>query len=458
MIARNKPAVDAGVATELPPRGRNRGNFVRVPDSYRTFSRGWAFRPKGQDEQAIEHLKAAAATLAGKPEFQVQIGQAAFRLQDLAMAERSFAAAVALDPDLAAARTGLAAVALERHDWPATERHALAAIAIDFQTPLAHLLLADARLRQGRFAEADTALQVACRLAGDWLPAREMRARLWSGVHGHPNKASTEADLAAAIVRGEARAARRAEFLDTAHQSARRLLADTYALLGAQTARRLNARPADRPEPCETIVLVSGLPRSGTSLVMQMLARGGAPILTDGHREADADNPEGYLEWKPLLRLPQHPEVLRLASGRVLKLLTPMVPYLPRRYQYRVIFLERPIDEVVASQLAMRQRAGRPGHANPLKMRAALASHGQAALKHLREAARAEVLVVPYPALISNPVGWAARMATMLGPDIVRYPDLMADAVHPELYRQRDTTPDAIASGLAIEDAAVDIH
>ena len=143
----------------------------------------------------------------------------------------------------------------------------------------------------------------------------------------------------------------------------------------------------------------------------------------------DEDNPEGYLEWRPLMRLPRHPELLRAAGGKVLKLLTPMLSYLPRRHRYRVLFLDRPIEEVVESQRAMRARLGRPTPTDPTKLQAALATHRAEALARLRDVLGSAVLVVPYPELIAEPAEWAARIAAFLGPEIVPHPDQMAGAV-----------------------------
>ena len=67
------------------------------------------------------------------------------------------------------------------------------------------------------------------------------------------------------------------------------------------------------------IAIVSGLPRSGTSLMMQMLAAGGMPVLSDGERQADTDNPKGYFEWERIKRLPKDPACIVEAEGKVVK-------------------------------------------------------------------------------------------------------------------------------------------
>jgi hypothetical protein len=109
------------------------------------------------------------------------------------------------------------------------------------------------------------------------------------------------------------------------------------------------------------IVVVSGLPRSGTSLMMQMLAAGGLPPLTDGRRTPDVNNPRGYLEWEPIRNLRRVPACIAQAEGRAVKVVSFLLPWLPPAFSYKVIFLDRPLDEIAASQEAMIKRLGTRG-------------------------------------------------------------------------------------------------
>jgi hypothetical protein len=106
------------------------------------------------------------------------------------------------------------------------------------------------------------------------------------------------------------------------------------------------------------ITIVSGLPRSGTSLMMQMLAAGGMPVLSDGEREADVDNPRGYLEWERIKQLPKDPACISAAEGKVVKIISLLLLSLPEGHEYRVIFMERPMREVLASQEIMQRHRG----------------------------------------------------------------------------------------------------
>src|SRR6266852_5382189 len=106
------------------------------------------------------------------------------------------------------------------------------------------------------------------------------------------------------------------------------------------------------------ITIVSGLPRSGTSLMMQMLGAGGMSILSDGERRADADNPRGYLEWERIKQLPKDPSCIAEAEGKAVKVISQLLLSLPAGHEYRVIFMQRPLPEVMASQDEMLRRRG----------------------------------------------------------------------------------------------------
>ncbi len=106
------------------------------------------------------------------------------------------------------------------------------------------------------------------------------------------------------------------------------------------------------------ITIVSGLPRSGTSLMMQMLEAGGLPVLSDGERKADTDNPKGYLEWERIKQLPKDPSLIAEAEGKVVKVISQLILSLPSDHEYRVVFMLRPLPEVLKSQEKMLLRRG----------------------------------------------------------------------------------------------------
>jgi predicted ATPase len=106
------------------------------------------------------------------------------------------------------------------------------------------------------------------------------------------------------------------------------------------------------------ITIVSGLPRSGTSLMMQMLEAGGMAVLSDGERQPDKDNPKGYLEWERVKQLKKDASVIAEAEGKVVKVISEFVQSLPAGHEYRIVFMQRPLPEVLKSQDEMLRRRG----------------------------------------------------------------------------------------------------
>ncbi len=195
-------------------------------------------------------------------------------------------------------------------------------------------------------------------------------------------------------------------------------------------------------EPLPWITVVSGLPRSGTSLMMQALAAGGVPPFTDEQRAADASNPRGYLELEAVKRLKADRSWLPQARGKAVKIIHLLLPELVAaadagiREEYRVVMMRRPVEEVVASQRAMLARQGKQAAAMPDAQLGKLFLDQLARVEHLL-ASRPEfqVCAVQYPALVADPAAEAARVNAFLGGGLDEA--AMACAVDPALYREK---------------------
>ena len=184
------------------------------------------------------------------------------------------------------------------------------------------------------------------------------------------------------------------------------------------------------------IVIVSGLPRSGTSLLMQMLQAGGMPLLIDDQRPADADNPHGYWEYEPVKRLQQDNSWMHQAKGKAVKVVSALLQYLPPQYTYKIIFMQRPMPEVLASQTAMLERRGtQGGKADDKTLGAVFAQHLDRTEHWLALQPHMTVLPANYHATLADPAAMATRVAQFLGLPLAL--EEMACAVDPRLYRQR---------------------
>lgn len=167
------------------------------------------------------------------------------------------------------------------------------------------------------------------------------------------------------------------------------------------------------------ITVVSGIPRSGTSLMMQMLAAGGMPVLTDGLRSADANNPRGYFEMESVKALGRNQDVIAQAEGKVVKVISSLLPSLPSQFDYRVIFMCRPLEEVVSSQNRMLERLGKEVPPTPtVTVIAAFEEHLKKIRSWLAQQTHINVLYVDYPAVLDAPEEQTRRVCAFLGRDL----------------------------------------
>jgi hypothetical protein len=185
------------------------------------------------------------------------------------------------------------------------------------------------------------------------------------------------------------------------------------------------------------VVIVSGLPRSGTSMMMKMLEAGGVPIMTDGLRAADEDNPRGYFEVERVKDLEKEADKrwIRDARGKALKVISFLLKELPEDCAYRVVFMRRDLSEVVASQNKMLDNRGEE---NPIRDEKAIELYR----KHLIStrvftgmSPRFQVLEVTYRDVLSDPERLARQVNAFLGGRLDA--ERMAEAVDPDLYRNR---------------------
>jgi hypothetical protein len=184
------------------------------------------------------------------------------------------------------------------------------------------------------------------------------------------------------------------------------------------------------------IVVVSGLPRSGTSMAMKMLEAGGLATVTDGQRVADEDNPKGYYEDERVKRLHKEEDKSWLleARGKVVKIISFLLKSLPDEHNYKVVFMHRNLKEIVASQNKMLSRLGKP---NDLPDEAAvqlLTTQEKEAAFFLRRP-QFEVLELNYSDVLSQARTEAKRIAEFVGEPLDV--EKMAAVVDKELYRNR---------------------
>ena len=163
-------------------------------------------------------------------------------------------------------------------------------------------------------------------------------------------------------------------------------------------------------------------------------------LVTDGKRAADTDNPKGYYEWEEIKQIGKKPDLLdgEGMDKKVIKSISMLLPKMPAKHDYKVIFMVRPIEEVVASQAKMIERLESGG--SQLEERdlvRGLTNHRDETRRWLKNASHMEVLEVDYPTLVQSPGELLPRIAEFLGPDLLPQPEEMLSVIDPDLYRQQ---------------------
>lgn len=396
------------------------------------YLHGLVYMAEGEHQLALEEFaKAEGVHLHNRPSLYQSKATALMALGHWLEAEQCFNEVLAIDPVNPQPRLGLARCHLHGRRPRKALEDAMACIGMVFHNPQAHFVCGRALNWLGRKDEAITALQTALsqnpvypaahRLLADIYRGREQLDK--AGEHRALAKASEE--RIAAYRKGKPSP----EDVD--------LKLDIDMLKPASVADLSTAEAL--PPLGKEIVVVSGLPRSGTSMAMQMLAAGGVPILTDGERTADESNPRGYFEMELVKQLGQNPDNSWLgeAQGRAVKVIAPLLEKLPLGQVYRILFMERPLQEVVASQAEMLKAKGLEG--GRLSERQLAAAY----LKQIdmvrgvlsKHPDKVSVLSVDYHQALSDPQGVAADISRFLGGGLDE--EAMAAAVDSNLYRQR---------------------
>ena len=320
------------------------------------------------------------------------------------------------------------------------------AIGLKYRFPVAHHFYARALNRSGDADGAIRSLKTALKQNPNFQEAHEVLATIYDSV-GEPELAIEHRGTARNLANDNKElikeASGRIEFppledLDF-EQRLPKMPYEILAEVGIlpRLSDPLQLETAESRMSQEEIIVVSGLPRSGTSMMMQMLAAAGLEIYTDDQRKPDENNPKGYFEADAVKGLAADNNWVKDCRGKVIKVIAPLVPFLPQDERYRVVFMQRDIKEILSSQDRMLGRLGEQG--------ADIEKEGQ----QLQEAFLQQVLLanrivmshgnpllpIPYASAIENPEKVARQVAEFLGMEL----DIsaMVAAVDPSLHREK---------------------
>ena len=186
----------------------------------------------------------------------------------------------------------------------------------------------------------------------------------------------------------------------------------------------------------QTVIVVSGLPRSGTSMMMKMLAEGGLSVLTDAVRTADEDNPNGYFELEAVKQLSDgQKDWLAGADHKIVKVISALLEHLPPEHQYKVLFMERQIPEILASQRKMLARRNETSDISDAEMEAQFREHLKGIKYWLARQPNMEVMYVDYNRMMADPDAYCQKIANFVGMPLDV--DKMRSVPNEKLYRNR---------------------
>jgi tetratricopeptide (TPR) repeat protein len=328
------------------------------------------------------------------------------------------------DPGYARGWAILSRCQLHRNENEACIESALEAIHLNFSSPMAHINLGLALFRTHRYLQSANAFHNAMRLAPLHPPTYRFLSVAYNrmGMYEESNQMLDQARR----MRQQAK---------EQHELQRNRVAS--AVRDRESQRIACPSKPEKPsiEPLD-LIIVSGLPRSGTSMMMQILKAGGIEPMTDGQRRADEDNPEGYWEWEAVKRIAKEPELLSEAKGKAIKIISALLPAMPRVHRYKIIYMVRPIEQIVASQFAMLKRKGVEPKQNANELAMVQQKHSQAIREAFKQVESIEFLEVDYTQLVSNPEPVLESIAGFLGDRFTMGPHVR-QSIKPSLHRQR---------------------
>ena len=342
---------------------------------------------ENKPKKALEEFEEASKEAPNMARLSLQIGRGYSMMRQWDQAEKAFSHELELDPENAAAWHGLGVAQLRQGQAQEAADSLLNSVGLLYHFPFAHYHLGEALFNLGQFAESVEAFEVSLRMAPGLNKSRQWLERIYRDHLQAPEKAQKVAAEIPVNVQG-------------------------------------------------VITVVSGLPRSGTSMMMQMLQQGGMNLFTDGVRQPDESNPRGYFEHEAVKALMRNREFIQDAEGKVVKVIAQLLDQLPARFAYKVIFMERELNEVLQSQHKMLLRQGKAKEeAMPLRLVDAFQQNLQKVKVWLPKQKNMEVLYVNHPDIIADPAGQSERIKRFLGVSLDI--EAMASVVDPSLHRQK---------------------
>lgn len=396
------------------------------------YLRGRVLAAKNDHKQALEAFtQAESVQLHNRPSLYQHQADSLIALNHLKDAEAKLNEILAIDPVNAQAQLGFSRVHLaNKHPRKALDS-ALASVGLIYHNPVAHYHCALAQQKLGHADDAIASLNTALAQNAMFPLAHQLLAKIYHS-RDQFDKATTHTNFFKTAEEHIKNFHTTGIFPEDTHLKTSIDLKRKLTLYGLESRYNLSAPTT------ETITIVSGLPRSGTSMLMQMLQAGGFPLLTDGERVADASNTRGYYELESIKRLAKDKDKawMQQAQGKAVKVIAQLLPSLQPNASYRILFISRPIGEILASQRAMLTRNNKQ---NSKQGERQLAKTYETQIKTVREVLAnfpdtIDIINIDYHQTLTTPEEIATKMNTFLGGHLDEV--AMVNAVAPELRRE----------------------
>ena len=386
-------------------------------------------------EKALEHLSKAEKAEPRLPGLHLQLGQVYLRMRRNEEAIPAFEKALDIDSDNAQAHEGLAAAQARLHRYEDAVDHALSAVGLLHDFPRAHLRLGVTLTRLDLFEQAIEAFETCLKLAPMTPAAHRWLAYIYESKLPRADRAIGHRHRLKEVLQ---------QIKDGKSQSEDIQEMDAEDVVTPDEETSSSTPNAALPDdPSQIINIVTGLPRSGTSMMMQMLVAGGISPLTDGNREADASNPKGYYEYDKATQLRSDTSWIGEASGKVVKIVAQLLTELPPEINgqpahYRIVFMDRELEEVLSSQHTMLDLQGRKGANLESSRLADVFKEQLQKVHHFIKDRNISCLTVRHAQAIQDPRSVAESLNNFCNDTLDV--DAMAAVVDPSLHREKTQT------------------
>ncbi len=383
-------------------------------------------------KKALTHLQRSENMGYINPDLYLKIGNSYHQLNQIQKARSCYNRTLELDSNNAGAFLGLSQCFLSENEYEGAAQKALTGIGYQYYFPRAHYTLAVALHKLERIESAIEALETALSQNPQFPEAYELMATIYMKHKNDHQKAETFLKEAAQS-REHIEKIKHAPFSINIQKPPERQGKELSSFFELND---LPQKPFTRAHLSETIVVVTGLPRSGTSMIMQMLQAGGLPLLFDNKRPEDHNNPKGYFEFEPSKQIARNNRFLEKAKGKGIKIIPQLLKYMNQQLSYRIIFIIRDLDEVIVSQQAMLKQNEKKGADMSSE---ALKSAYLKQLEHIQDflsnIVKIPVYFISHQLCIEKPYDAANHLNTFMGG--ILDVDKMANVVSKKLYRQR---------------------